>query len=110
MPTRRRLVSLVFQLVATIGWTGFADAQQPGPLRLAWKENYLTVTGDTLPGGSIRILYIEAYCRPGSTDHDWDRETTIAHTTRLVSLSDDATHLELECTLKDGVVVRHVIC
>jgi hypothetical protein len=96
--TRMRLVSLVFQLVATIAIAANARAETPTPLRLAWKENYLTVAGDTLPGGSLRILYLEAYCRPGSTERDWD-DTMIGHTTQLMSLSGDATLLELECTL-----------
>ena len=77
-------------------------------LRLSWKDNFLTITGDHIPGGSIKVLYIEAYCRPGSTDRDWG-ETTIGHTTELLSASDDGRELKLRCTLKDGVVVDHVI-
>ena len=94
------LIALVF------GCVSHATAAEP--LRMRWADNYLTASGPKLPGGMLRVLYIEAYCRPGSTDRDWTA-TTIGHTTRLVSLSEDATRLELECTLRDGVTVRHVI-
>jgi hypothetical protein len=100
-----RLVKTVL-IVGLLGCVSRATASEP--LRLRWADNYLTVSSPTLPGGTLRILYIEAYCRPGSTDRDW-AATTIGHTTRLISRSDDGTRLELECTLRDGVVVRHVI-
>jgi hypothetical protein len=68
----------------------------------------LTIHGAHLPGGELRIQYLEAYCRPGSTDRDW-RQTVIPHKTDLVSRSADGKSLELRCTLADGVVVRHEI-
>jgi hypothetical protein len=77
-------------------------------LKLAWKDNYLTISGDKLPGREMKVLYIEAYCRPGSTARKWE-QTTIGHNTRLVSAADDGRSLVLECTLKDGVKVRHDI-
>lgn len=83
-------------------------AADPPTLRLSWKANILTVSGPTLPGRDLRILYIEAYCRPGSTDRDW-KETTIGHTTKLLSTAEDGHALTLECTLRDGVTVRHDI-
>lgn len=78
------------------------------PLRLHWEKNYLTVSGEHLPGKSVRILYLEAYCRPGSTDRDW-KETTIGHSTRLVEADPDGRRIRLHCTLKDGVEVAHEI-
>jgi hypothetical protein len=77
-------------------------------LRLDWKDNILTISGDHLPGGHVRVLYIEAYCRPGSTRRKWD-QTVIGHKTRLVTRDEDGRGLALECTLTDGVVVRHAI-
>jgi hypothetical protein len=77
-------------------------------LALGWADNLLTIRGPNLAGGEMKIWYIEAYCRPGSTDRDW-RETVIGHKTRLVSAAQDGRRLELECTLKDGVIVKHVI-
>jgi hypothetical protein len=77
-------------------------------MKLAWKDNILTLSGPALPGGEMKVLYIEAYCRPGSTHRKWE-ETTIGHKTRLIFERDDRTGLSLECHLNDGVVVRHDI-
>jgi hypothetical protein len=100
------------RLVKTVLILGLAAlvsrATAAEPLHLKWADNYLTATSPSLPGGSLRILYIEAYCRPGSTGRDW-AATTIGHSTRLISRSRDGTQLELECMLRDGVLVRHVI-
>ncbi len=79
------------------------------PLTLDWKDNLLTVTGDEIPGGKIEIWYLEAYCRPNSTDADWDKHTVIGHTTKLVRRSDDGRRIELRDMLRDGVTVSHVI-
>lgn len=80
------------------------DAQ---PLAVSWKDNWLTVSGPHLPGGSLRVHYLEAFCRPGSTDRDWN-ETTIPHTTELVSAADER-RIVLRSRLADGVQVEHVI-
>jgi hypothetical protein len=77
-------------------------------LRLSWEKNILTIRGARLPGREMKVLYIEAYCRPGSTDRDW-RETTIGHETKLLSAAEDGSRLELKCTLKDGATVLHEI-
>jgi hypothetical protein len=79
------------------------------PLTLSWDKNFLTIHGDSIPGGRVEILYLEAYCRPGGHDADWVTHTVIGHKTELVAVSDDRTRLELRCTLRDGVVVDHVI-
>ncbi len=88
--------------------SGIANAVEPKPLRLSWKENILTISGEQVPGGEIQVNYLEAYCRPGSTDRDW-RETTIGHTTKLLHADENGQKLQLECRLKDGVVVDHTI-
>lgn len=85
------------------------NAQEPArELKLAWEKNYLTVAGDHLPQKQVKIHYLEAYCRPGSTDRDW-KETTIGHKTELVSASPDERAIKLRCTLNDGVIVEHMI-
>ena len=84
-----------------------AFAQEPD-LTLARDKNWLVIQGPHLPKGEIRINYLEAYCRPNSTTADW-HDTTIGHTTELVSLSEDKKTLKLRCAVKDGVVVDHVI-
>jgi hypothetical protein len=78
---------------------------RPAVLELSWAKNFLTVRG-RFPGDEIRILYLEAYCRPDSTDRDWS-QTVIPHTARQIPTDDGAIHLE--DVLADGVIVRHVI-
>ncbi len=80
----------------------------PFPLTLAREKNWLIIQSPRLPRGEIRINYLEAYCRPGSTTADW-HETTIGHKTELVSLSEDRQTMRLRCTVNDGVVVDHEI-
>jgi hypothetical protein len=77
------------------------------PLTLSW-ENFLTIRGH-IPGQEIKVLYLEAYCRPDSHTNDWVKHTVIGHQTRLVSARADGTQLKLHCTLNDGVEVDHVI-
>jgi hypothetical protein len=98
-----RLIAVVLLVFAASSRA--ADAPT---LRLTWKDSILTIAGPDLPGREIKVLYIEAYCRPGSTDRKWE-QTTIGHKTRLVSAAPDGHSLVLECTLRDGVVVRHEI-
>jgi hypothetical protein len=83
-------------------------ADPPKPIVLDWNNDTLTLSRADLPGGSVEIWYLEAYCRPGSTDRDW-RETVIGHKTRLESKSPDGTELVLSCRLNDGVEVSHRI-
>ncbi|MBI1194868.1 MAG: hypothetical protein GC138_03345 [Gammaproteobacteria bacterium] len=95
----------LFSLLLLIPVIVHAD-DQPS-LTIKWEKNILTIAGDHLPG-PITINYLEAYCRPGSTDRDW-HETVIGHKTQLVEASEDKKTLKLKCTLKDGVTVEHVI-
>jgi len=86
-------------------------AEQPSDatsLAIDWKNNHLTITGEHLPGKVMKVYYIEAYCRPGSTDRDWGK-TTIGHTTEVVSATADGRQIKLRDQLKDGVVVDHTI-
>jgi hypothetical protein len=86
-----------------------AAAQKPDTrLTIRWEKNFLRIRGDKVPGGEIEINYLEAYCRPGSTDRDW-RETVIGHTTVKISASDNGSVIKLKDTLNDGVVVEHTI-
>lgn len=84
-------------------------ADAPPPLRLHWEKNFLTISGRQIPGGEIRVHYLEAYCRAGSTDADWVQHTKIPHQTELLEASDDGTFLKLRCTVADGLQVTHEI-
>ncbi|MCK5278177.1 MAG: hypothetical protein KAK04_06560, partial [Cyclobacteriaceae bacterium] len=53
-------------------------------LSINWDENMLLIRGEHLPGGSVEVWYLEAFCRAGSHDRDWN-ETLIGHQTKLVS-------------------------
>jgi hypothetical protein len=77
-------------------------------LTLARTNNWLIIRGRHLPG-PIRINYLEAYCRPGSTDADWVKHTVIPHKNEFISLSTDAKTMRLKDTLADGVTVEHTI-
>jgi hypothetical protein len=78
-------------------------------LTLSRDKNWLIIHGTQIPGGSIRINYLEAYCRANSTDADWVKHTMVHHTSELISFSDDKRVLKLRDTLADGVVVEHTI-
>lgn len=77
-------------------------------LKISWADGMLTVRGPNIPGGAVRVHYLEAYCRPGSTDRDW-KQTVIPHTTKLIKADPNGRELRLRDTLEDGVVVDHTI-
>lgn len=85
-----------------------APASQP-TLTLERVNNFLVIHGAHLPGGPIRINYLEAYCRAQSTHANWRDHTKMKHETRVVSLSEDRKVLQLACTVEDGVTVQHTI-
>src|SRR6476660_9096950 len=100
--------NFLLPLLLIVIFHGQCLAEKDLGLRLAWSKNILTISGAGLPGREMKVLYIEAYCRPGATHRKWE-QTVIGHTTRLVSVDPDGKRLVLECTLKDGVIVRHEI-
>ena len=99
-------------LVVAWAFSPRARGDEAPRLRISWAANTLAIEAPAaeppLPGGKLTVNYLEAYCRPGSTDRDW-RETVIKHTTRLIAASEDGHELTLECRLTDGVTVRHKI-
>jgi hypothetical protein len=108
-----RLAAIVISLTAAVA----VHAAEPGPgasagaegaLALSWEKNILTIRGATVPGGELKVWYLEAFCRPGSTDREW-KETVIPHKTALVATDPDGQRLTLRSTLADGVIVDHDI-
>jgi hypothetical protein len=83
-------------------------AEPASQLRLAWADEWLSIRGSHLLGGEVRVHYLEAFCRSGSTDRDW-HETVIPHRTELRSAGPDGNRLTLRSTLSDGGVVQHEI-
>lgn len=78
-------------------------------LTLLREKNWLIIRGEQIPGGSIRINYLEAYCRANSTDADWVKHTMVHHTNELLSISEDKRVVQMRDRLADAVVVEHTI-
>lgn len=81
----------------------------PDALTLSYEPGWLSLHAPHIPGGQIRIHYLETYCRAGSTDADWVKHTMLAHKAEMLSLSADKKTLRLRDTLADGVIVEHEI-
>lgn len=96
-------------LIAASLMHGFAAGQEADRVvrRIDWDKNFLTIRGD-FPGEEVTIHYLEAYCRPGSTDRDWS-ETVIPHKAERIEPLDNPNEIRLRDKLADGVVVEHVI-
>ncbi len=108
--SRPALLTLLRTLCAVIVALAFAPAAESAPsITLARDGHWLVLRAPHIPGGEIRINYLEAYCRAGSTDADWVLHTVIKHTSELLSLSADSKVLNLRDTLADGVTVEHTI-
>lgn len=101
-------LSLLALAAAAMALPSSAPAAEDG-LSLARDKNWLVIKGAQIPGGEIRINYLEAYCRPGSTDADWVKHTVIPHKDELLSLDEQGRVLKLKDVLEDGVVVDHTI-
>jgi len=108
------------QLTSTRAWIGWLFVAillagsgdvfaSTNTLTLGRENNWLLINGPAIPGGSIRINYLEAYCRANSTDADWVKHTVIHHTSEVLSMSADRKVLRLRDQLADGVVVEHTI-
>jgi|GEM_PF-388577 len=86
-----------------------AESEKNAGLTLKRDGHWLVIRGAGLPGGELRINYLEAYCRAGSTNADWAEHTVIKHTCELIAASTDGKTLKLRDTLADGVTVDHTI-
>ena len=77
-------------------------------LHIQWKDNMLTISGDQVYGKEIKVLYIEAFCRTGSTNRQWEK-TILPHTTELISDSADRKNIQLKTIVQPSVEVTHNI-
>jgi len=96
-----KLITLLYILCTT-------SIHQSVAITLERDKNWLILHDERVPTGKIRINYLEAYCRPNSTDADW-HETTIGHETELTNISKNKKNMQLSCTLSDGVIIKHDI-
>ena len=86
-----------------------STTRQPEPrLHLEWTNNILSVSGASLSGGTLKIWYLEAFCRSGSTDRNWN-QSTIPHQTTLLSRDLDGGTIRLRTAVEPSVEVLHVI-
>lgn len=105
----RPLVSLGLAVLAS-AWIGLGGSLRAGAaegLSVGWTNHILTISGARMPA-PVTILYLEAYCRPGSTHRAWDR-TVIPHTTVLLAQDPAGRQVRLRDTASDGVMAEHVI-
>jgi len=99
--------ALAWILAAIVTFLGFQlRLRAADGLTISWTNNLLTVSGANLPGGTLEVLYLEAFCRSGSTRRDW-RQTTLPHKTSLVSASKDQKRLQLLTRVEPNVEARH---
>jgi hypothetical protein len=77
----------------------------PNMLTLDWSNNVLAIHDPRLRA-PVRVWYLEAFCRDGSTHRRWD-DTVIPHRMELLESSDHL--IQLRSTLADGVVAEHRI-
>jgi hypothetical protein len=94
--------------IVASGSGGAVAVDEGSGLRIAWVKNLLTVRQAAARDSEVEINYLEAFCRPGSTDRDWS-ETVIPHRTERQEEAPDGGRLRLRSTLADGVVVDHEI-
>jgi hypothetical protein len=103
---RLRLAPVLLLLAGGAGVAALPVAGAGDRISVTWTNHILTLSGGNLPA-PVPILYLEAYCRPGSTQRVWDK-TVIPH--RTERLPDGVGgRIRLRDTLADGVVVDHEI-
>lgn len=73
---------------------------------LDWSNNRLAVLSPVLPGGKVEVLWLEAFCRKGSTHRVWN-ETVIPHQTVRLDGSGPANQLRLRSVVAGDVEVIH---
>src|SRR5688572_26928105 len=104
-----RIRSLIGLLAVVIAFAWLQPCLRAADgLSISWTNNLLRVSGPNLPGATLEILYLEAFCRSGSTRRDW-RQTTLPHRTSLLAASTDGKRLELLTRVEPDVEVLHEV-
>lgn len=97
-----RLLGRVLALVLALAGVARAD----GPARLSWTNNLLHVVDPRIPGGSVDVFYLEAFCLPGGHERPWS-QTRVPHHTELLSTNRTGTRLEFRTLVGTNVEVLH---
>lgn len=77
-------------------------------MKIAWQDDILTIASKRLPCDEIEVLYLEAFCRRGSTDRAWE-ETVIPFHTDVIDAPSDGRSLRLRSVVSNKVEVHHQI-
>jgi len=77
-------------------------------LTISWTNNMLSIASPEIPGGPIKIWYLEAFCKTGSTDREWNK-TTIPHKTELIKASRNGKRIRLQTIVEPNVIIDHDI-
>ena len=85
-----------------------AEERSSEGLTISWDRNLLFIRDAKMPGGSVEVNYLEAYCRSGSTNRPWE-QTVIPHQTEKLDATSDGKFIRLLSKLEGGVEVRHEI-
>ena len=86
-----------------------SDAAPAPDITIAREDHWLIIKAPQVPGKEIRINYLEAYCRTGSTDADWVKHTMVGHKTEVIAAPAGGKEIKLHCQVKDGLTVDHEI-
>jgi hypothetical protein len=93
-------------VLSAIFWCSAICSNAETGLSLSWTNNLLTVASPTLPGGKLEILYLEAFCRKGSTEREWGK-TVLPHKTKLISAESD--HLRFRTSIQPNALMLHEV-
>jgi len=104
----RRLVPILSLVITTLSYATVPSVKGASGLTVSWTNNLLTITGPNLPGGSMSIWYLEAFCRSGSTKRDWG-QTVLPHKTSLLSSTRDGKRLQFSTKVTPSVEVLHEV-
>ena len=97
------LIALASLILLVAGKAAAAEV-----LTISWTNNLLTVSSPHLPGQTLDIWYLEAFCRRGSTQREW-RQTTLPHKTTLLAADPAGRSLRFRTLVEPDVEVRHEI-
>jgi hypothetical protein len=104
LPHPHLLLVLLFGLLVP---AGNVRADSPAT-RLSWTNNLLVVRDARLPGGSLEVFYLEAFCLPGGHQRNWG-QTRIPHQTTLLNATPDGSELRFRSTLGPDTEVLHEV-
>jgi hypothetical protein len=79
-------------------------------LRISWDKtregDMLTIESARIPGGPVQVWYLEAFCRRGSTDRDWN-ETTVLFKTEKLPADPAGRWVKLRTVVDGKVEIKH---